>query len=108
MDSNIKNELIKSGFTESELKKLNFVLKNNNREKYPDLISIMPEMKRRFIRGCLLSVVILLTYPLSISDYNDTSELFINLLVVLFSLLMVYLITPLNLCFKCYLFIKNF
>ncbi|MHC3773394.1 hypothetical protein ACYDMD_14245 [Pantoea agglomerans] len=103
--SEFEQELYNNGFSAKEIGKLKSIIKKDESKK-DTLQSLVIDLSKRFWGG-VIALIILMLIGLDGIFNADASDSISYIVVLTFSFLVVYFVTPLNLAWKSYKFTRG-
>ena len=101
-DLEMESNLLKNGFTEKNITHMRKIISRDDEGK-ETFTTLLYDLKKRFYAGCLLSLVLLT--PLLIMIGTSSDDIKIYLIVLIFGMICLYYIIPMNLAWKSYKFL---
>lgn len=101
-DSEMESILLKNGFTERNITHMLKIISRDDEGK-ETFTTLIYDLKKRFYAGCLLILVLLM--PLLIMIGNSSGDVKTYFMVLIFGMMCLYYIIPMNLAWKSYRFL---
>ena len=101
-DSEMESILLKNGFTERNITHMRKIISRDDEGK-ETFTTLIYDLKKRFYAGCLLILVLLM--PLLIMIGNSSGDVKTYFMVLIFGMMCLYYIIPMNLAWKSYRFL---
>lgn len=103
-DDEMEAKLLKNGFTEKNIKHMRKIISRDDEGK-ETFTTLLYDLKKRFYAGCFLVLVLLL--PLLVMICTSSGDIKTHLIILIFGMVCVYYIIPLNLAWKSYRFLSG-